>query len=558
MVNIIKNKKSELKHYNEINQDYITSESFHELLHQGDEQEKLSEKENSIVSGTITCVNKDYVLLDVGLKSEGQVPIREFSNNKNEPVDLNVGDTVKVHLTTIENYNGTVGLSRENAVKYELWDSLYSAYENNEDVEGFITNKIKSGYIVDLGLIAAFLPNSHVDLRPVKDMTPLLNEKIKFRILKMDREQGNIVVSRRVILDSLHAHARKEFLSTLEEGQVLEGTVKSITNYGVFVGLFESADFGVVDGLLHITDISWSRISHPSAIYTCGQKITVKIINIDRELSRISLGKKQLVDNPWESLNTKYPVNSKCFGQVTSIEEYGIFVELEPGIEGLVHSSEISWMNEKLSFARGDKVEVMVLSIDIEKNRMSLSIKQCADNPWVKFIEEHPLGSTVECKITSINAHSGINVSFIDYEGNVTGFIYNRDISWDDKRPQVLRQYKVGGTVTAKVLRYNALKGGIFLGIKQIKYDPFAVFLTTASVGDKISCTISKIEDNGIYVLIKDNIDRFVERDNLSDMSGLSIGEKINLTVCEVLEYDLILSDKSVDDKKSDDEGNNQ
>ena len=552
MLNIIRNKKAELKYYREIPEEYMSHENFHDMLYEDGGQHKLSEKENSIVCGTITAINKDYILLDIGLKSEGQVPIKEFSHDKENGVDLQIGNTLNVHLTKIEGGDGTVVLSRENAIKCEKWDSLHASYENNEDVPGAIAHKIKSGYIVDLGLIAAFLPNSHVDLKPVKDISELLNKKIKFRILKMDRSQGNIVVSRRAILDSLHAQARKDFLCTLEEGQTLEGTVKSITNYGVFVGLFESPEIGVVDGLLHITDISWSRISHPSAIYTCGQKITVKIINIDKELNRISLGKKQLVDNPWHNLEKKYPINEKFSGQVTSIEEYGVFVELEPGIEGLVHSSEISWMhNAKVSFTRGNTVEVMVLSIDIEKNRMSLSIKKCNDNPWKKFIDQHPLGSVVECKIKTINLHSGMNVEFIGYAGNVSGFIHNRDVSWDDKRQQALKQYKVGSTIDAKVLRFNAVKGGIFLGIKQINYDPFAGFLSTLRVGEKVVCVISKIEDNGIYVIIKEDIDRFIERDNLSDMSGLSIGERINLEVKEIFEYNIVLSDKTSSDAES-------
>ncbi|MBQ4875199.1 MAG: 30S ribosomal protein S1 [Rickettsiaceae bacterium H1] len=553
MSGIIRNNKSEVKFYKEINPDYLSGEDFDRFLKDGQGRYKLSEKENSIVEGVITSINKDYVLLDIGLKSEGQVPVKEFVTGSGKPTDLNIGDTVNVHLTKLESKNGEVILSRESAVKYELWNELSSAYENNENVEGTIIHKIKSGYIVDFGLIAAFLPNSHVDLKPVKDPEPLLNKKMQFRILKMDKQQGNIVVSRRVILDSLHAKARKEFLSTLQEGQVLEGMVKSITNYGVFVGLFESPEIGVVDGLLHITDISWSRISHPSAIYSCGEKITIKIINIDTELNRISLGKKQLTDNPWGELDSKYPIGSVAGGVVTSIEEYGIFVELEPGIEGLVHSSEISWTNEKVPIARGDKLDTMVLSVDSEKNRMSLSIKQCNDNPWTKFTDKFPLGSIVKCKIRNINPHSGINVNFVDYDGNISGFIYNRDLSWEDNRSNVLKNYKLGDVIDGKLLRVNSVKGGIFLGIKQIKYDPFLEFLTTVKEGDSLSGKVSKIEDNGIYVTVKNNVDRFVERGCLLDMSSLSVGERINLKVSEVQDYNLVLTDKHTNDSGQED-----
>ncbi len=541
---VIRNNLANVRFHKEIAKDYFSDEDFTALLEDESEQHKLSEKENTVVEGLITSINKDYVLLDIGLKSEGQVPVKEFLQKKGDTLDLKVGDKVNVHLTKLETRTGGVVLSRENAIKYELWDKLRYAYDNSIDVEGKIVHKIKSGYIVGLGLIAAFLPNSHVDLKPVKDISPLMQETIKFRILKMDEKHGNIVVSRRVILDSLHANARKEFLMTLKEGQVLEGTIKSITNYGVFVGLFESPEVGIIDGLLHITDMSWSRISHPSAVYSCGQRITVKIIKIDMELNRISLGKKQLTDNPWGTVQEKYPVGSIINGVLTSIEEYGAFVELEPGVEGLVHSSEINWTNEKVSIARGDNVRVMILSIDPDKNRMSLSIKQCNDNPWNKFIEKYPLGSIVRCKIRNINPHSGINVDFVDYEEHVSGFIYNRDISWDERHSYVTKNYKIGDIIDAKVLRINSVKGGIFLGIKQIKYDPFAGFLKTVKKGEELHCTISKIEDNGIYVVLKNDVDKFVERQYLTNMSSLSVGSGITLRIDQVDDYNITLIDK--------------
>lgn len=550
MADITRNDKAEIKFHKEIDLSHLNNENFHEMLQSDDMQSKLMENENSIVSGKVIRINKDYVLLDVGLKSEGQVPLREFTCGKDEDVDLSVGDQVNVYLTKIEGYGGSIVLSRENAIRYELWDKLRCAYEANEDIDGTIVNKIKSGYIVDLGLIAAFLPNSHVDLKPVKDISPLLNKKIKFRILKMDREQGNIVVSRRVIIDSLHAQSRKEFLATLTEGQVLEGLVKSITNYGVFVGLFESPKVGIIDGLLHITDISWNRISHPSAVYSNGETIQVKIIKIDHELGRISLGRKQLTTNPWDDVDKKYPIMNIFTGRVTSIEEYGIFVELEAGIEGLVHASEISWTNDKLSFTQGDTVQIMVLSIDTVKNRMSLSIKQCNDNPWKKFLNTFPLGSTVKCKVNSVNLHSGMNVKFPDYHENISGFIYSRDMSWDDNYMQLLKKYKSGDIVNAKVLRINALKGGVFLGIKQIEYDPFMKLLDTVKIGDKVGCAINKIDDNGIYITIKSDIDRFIERHHLLDMSSLAIGERIDLEVREIGKYNLILTNKPKNDDK--------
>ena len=544
MSGIVRLNKSSVKFYKEVDQDYSTHEDFSQLIQEGDGKNKLSEKENSIVEGVITSINKDYVLFDVGLKSEGKVPLKEFISKKGHSHDLSVGDVINLHLTKLEGRDGGVVLSRESAIKYELWDDLNDAYENNKDVEGIITHKIRSGYIVDLGLIAAFLPNSHVDLKPVKDATHLLNKKMKFRILKMDKEQGNIVISRRIILDSLHAQARNEFLSTLKEGQVLEGVVKSITNYGVFFGLYNSPKFGSIDGLMHRTDMSWSRVTHPSEIYSCGQKVDVKIINIDRELNRISLGKKQLTDNPWNDSDKKYPAGKVVDGVVTSIEEYGIFVEVEPGIEGLVYSQEISWTNEKLPVAIGDKVKAMVLTVDAEKNRMSLSIKQCHKNPWVHFAHKFPLGSVLKCEIKNININSGINVGFVDYDDEIGGFIHNRDLSWENDRSRVLRDCKVGDTINAKLLRVNSFRGGIFLGIKQIKYDPFVEFIRTIKEGSELRCLITKIEDNGIYVKVRENVDRFVERDFLLNMSSLSVGENVTLRVEEVGDYDLLLTNK--------------
>ncbi len=543
MPEITKNNNYSIKFHKEINSNYLTDENFAEMLEEQGEQSKVTGKENSIVQGVVTNTNKDYVLLDVGLKSEGQVPLKEFTSSQGEPVSVNVGDVVNVHLTKMEGYNGSVVLSRENAAKYELWDQLNSAYEKQENVTGSIIHKIKSGYIVNLGLIAAFLPNSHVEKR--SDPTPqVLNKPMEFRILRMDKAQGNIVVSRRVIVDETLAQARKDFLANLSEGQVLQGKVKSITNYGVFVGLFESKEIGEIDGLLHVQDMSWSRINHPSAIYSCGDSIEVKIIKIDKERSRISLGRKQLTESPWDNLEEKYPNGLKVKGVVSGIESYGVFVKLNDGIEGLVYSSELSWTNEKLSLTTGDTVEAVVLNVDSEKNRMSLSIRQCTENPWVNFTKDFPLGSTVKCKVKNINSHSGINVDFVDYNNSVSGFIYNRDLSWKDNRNQVLKCYNVGDVIDAKLLRVNEIKGGIFLGVKQLKYDPFEEFLSTVKQGDELRCVVNKIEDYGIYVAIQDNVDRFVERDNLTDISSLSIGENIKVRVMKVGAYELVLTDK--------------
>jgi small subunit ribosomal protein S1 len=503
-------------------------------------------KEGDTVEGIVTRVNRRDVVVDIGFKSDGRVLMKEFSSDN----EIVVGSRIRVYIERIEDSNGSVVLSREKAIKDEKWDKLEEDAVTKAEVSGVIRRSIKCGCIVDLGDgISAFLPLSHVDLKQVKDVRHLIDTEQKFCVLKMDKKQGNIVVSRKLVLEKSHAGEKIKFLETLNEGDVIEGKIKSITHYGVFVGIHESDLVGVIDGLLHITDISWSRVSHPSAVFTCGQNIKVKVTKIDKENGKVSLGVKQLEDNPWQDVESKYPVASVHKGHVTSIEDYGLFVELKPGIEGLVHSTEITWVKSNLSVSslvtRGQEVFVRILSIDIAKNRMSLSMKKCVDNPWQVFINKYPLGSVISGKVKN-NIGSSITIAFDDREidENVEGFIYVEDLSWSEDGVEEVKKYNVGDKIEAKVLMVNVNRAKIRLGVKQIDYDPLEILMKKVNVGDKIKAIVSKKEDNGLVVEVENSVMLLIGQEHLPENKRFSVSEEIEAEVLGIEQYNIILSAK--------------
>ncbi len=505
-------------------------------------------KEGNVEEGTITRINANDIVVDLGLKSDGRILIKELGPND----EITVGAKINVYVERIEDYSGNVVLSREKAIKVEKWNRLSEDAITKSEVSGIIKRLIKCGFIVDLGDgINAFLPLSHVDLKQVKDkdVDHLIDAEHKFIILKMDKEQGNIVVSRKLVLERLHAGEKAKFLQSLNEGDIVEGKIKSITNYGVFVGIHESEEVGVIDGLLHITDISWTRVSHPSAVFTCGQSIKTKIIKIDRESTRVSLGVKQMEDNPWKDIESKYPINSMHKGHVVSIEDYGLFVELESGVEGLVHSSEIAWVRSNLPIgslmARGQEVTVKILDIDLSKNRMSLSIKECLENPWQKFIDKYPPGSIVSGEVKS-NIGSSISIIFSDNEidRNIDGIIYAKDLSWSNNGMDEVKKYHIGSKVEAKVIRANVKRGKIYLGIRQIEYDPLEELIQRVKVGDSMHVIVSKREDIGLIVEAANDVSILIEQENLPENRKFVISEKIDVKVLGVEKYKIILSDE--------------
>ncbi|MGO9396556.1 MAG: 30S ribosomal protein S1, partial [Xanthobacteraceae bacterium] len=423
-------------------------------------------QEGSVVKGTVVGIEKDVAVIDVGLKTEGRVALREFAG-PGRSAEIKIGDTVEVYLERVENALGEAVLSRDKARREESWGKLEKAFQNNEKVQGVIFNQVKGGFTVDLDGAVAFLPRSQVDIRPVRDVAPLMNVPQPFQILKMDRRRGNIVVSRRTVLEESRAEQRHEIVANLAEGQVIDGTVKNLTDYGAFV------DLGGIDGLLHVTDIAWRRVNHPSEVLTIGQQVKVKIIKINHETHRISLGMKQLLEDPWQGIEAKYPIGAKFHGRVTNITDYGAFVELEPGIEGLVHVSEMSCTKKNVHpgkiVSTSQEVDVQVLEVDPVKRRISLGLKQCLQNPWEAFAEKHPVGSTVEGEVKN-KTEFGL---FIGLDGDVDGMVHLSDLDWNRPGEQAIEDYKKGDVVRARVLDVDVEKERISLGVKQLGGDPF-------------------------------------------------------------------------------------
>ena len=489
--------------------------------------------EGSVVKGTIISIEGDSALIDVGLKSEGRVSLREFTSPGQEH-GLKAGDLVEVYVERMEDRNGEAMLSREKARREEAWVILERAFEAQERVDGTIFGRVKGGFTVDLAGATAFLPGSQVDIRPVKDVAHLLGISQPFLILKMDRRRGNIVVSRRAVLEESRTEARSELVANLQEGQTLQGVVKNITDYGAFV------DLGGVDGLLHVTDIAWRRINHPSEALTIGQSVDVQVIRFNAETQRISLGMKQLEDDPWSNVDTKYPIESRFSGRVTNITDYGAFVELEPGIEGLVHVSEMSWTKKNVHpgkiVSTSQEVEIVVLDVDASKRRISLGLKQCLPNPWDEFLKNHPVGSEIEGEIKNITEFG----LFIGLAGEIDGMAHFSDLDWERPGEEAINDYSKGETVKAKVLDIDSEKERISLGIKQLTEDPFTTGAATIRKGIIVTTTVTKLLDTGIEVTVGDNMAGFIRKSELSrDRSEqradrFAVGEKVDAKVTQI------------------------
>ena len=466
-------------------------------------------QESTVVKGKVVAIEKDMAVIDVGLKTEGRVALREFAGPGREN-SLKVGDEVEVFLDRIENALGEAVLSRDKARREESWGKLEKAFQNNEKVSGVIFNQVKGGFTVDLDGAVAFLPRSQVDIRPIRDVTPLMNAPQPFQILKMDRRRGNIVVSRRTVLEETRAEQRQELVQNLEEGQVIDGVVKNITDYGAFV------DLGGIDGLLHVTDIAWRRVNHPTEVLNIGQQVKVKIIKINHETHRISLGMKQLQADPWQGIEAKYPIGMRMKGRVTNITDYGAFVELEPGIEGLIHVSEMSWTKKNVHpgkiVSTSQEVEVQILEVDSVKRRISLGLKQTMRNPWEVFVEKHPPGSVVEGEVKN-KTEFGL---FLGLDGDIDGMVHLSDLDWKRPGEQVIEEYKKGDMVKAVVLDVDVEKERISLGVKQLAGDPFAE-AGDLKKGDVVTCEVVDVKDSGIDVkVVGTDLTTFVKRSELA------------------------------------------
>jgi small subunit ribosomal protein S1 len=488
--------------------------------------------EDNVVTGVVTAIEKDVAVIDVGLKTEGRVALKEFGQ-AGMPGMLKVGDTVEVFVERIENANGEAVISRDKARREEAWDRLEQQFIRQERVDGVIFNRVKGGFTVDLGGAVAFLPGSQVDIRPVRDAGPLMNIPQPFRILKMDKRRGNIVVSRRSILEEDRAEHRQEVVRELNEGDTREGVVKNITDYGAFVELAPG-----VDGLLHVTDMSWSRVNHPSEVLNVNDTVKVKIIKINPETHRISLGIKQLQPDPWQGVAAKYPVGAKFRGRVTNITDYGAFVELEQGIEGLVHVSEMSWVKKNVHpgkvVSTSQEVEVMVLEVDEGKRRVSLGLKQCLDNPWDSFAEKHPIGSIIEGEIKNITEFG----LFVGISDDMDGMVHLSDLDWNRPGEEVIKEYKKGDVVKAKVLDVDPEKERISLGIKQVASDPMDS-VGAINRGDDVTCTVTAIESGGIEVQVggEGGPKAFIRKSDLSKDRNeqrperFAVGDKVDARV---------------------------
>ncbi len=514
--------------YAEPPRDHMFGENFAALL-----DETLGRDtgfEGSVVTGRVVRLTDEFAIVDVGLKSEGRVAIKEFSV-AGQKSEVKPGDHIELFVERYEDRDGTIVLSREKARREEAWTNLERAFADQKRVDGTIYGRVKGGFTVDLGGAVAFLPGSQVDIRPVRDVGPLMGTPQPFQILKMDRARGNIVVSRRAVLEETRAEQRSELIQGLKEGMILDGVVKNITDYGAFV------DLGGVDGLLHVTDIAWRRINHPSEALQIGQQVKVQVIRFNSETQRISLGMKQLEADPWEGVAAKYPPGAKYSGRVTNITDYGAFVELEPGVEGLVHVSEMSWTKKNVHpgkiVATSQEVEVMVLDVDSSKRRISLGLKQVQRNPWEQFQDEHPVGSTVEGEVRNITEFG----LFIGVGPDIDGMVHMSDLSWDEPGELAITKFDKGSVVRAKVLDVDVEKERISLGIKQLQDDPASMVLDRVHKGDVVTCVVTAVQSNGIEVKVDEVLTGFIRRAELSaDKSEqrpdrFAVGEKVDALV---------------------------
>ncbi|MBQ7633574.1 MAG: 30S ribosomal protein S1 [Alphaproteobacteria bacterium] len=464
----------------------------------------------TVVKGTIVRISDDYVTVDVGLKSEGNIPVREFGTNP----ELKVGDVVEVLVDRYEDKDGNIVLSREKARREEVWVDLEKSMNAGERVNGIIFGRVKGGFTVDLNGAIAFLPGSQIDIRPIRDITPLMGISQPFQILKMDKIRGNIVVSRRVVLEETRAEARAELIDGIKEGAILDGVVKNITDYGAFI------DLGGVDGLLHVTDISWKRINHPAEVLTVGQNVKVQVIRFNEDTQRISLGMKQLENDPWQAVADKYKVDEVYKGKVTNITDYGAFVELEDGIEGLVHVSEMSWTRKNVHpgkiVSTSEEVEVKVLEVDADKRRISLGIKQCQPNPWAAYVDEHPVGSVITGKIKNITEFG----LFIGLTDEIDGMIHLSDISWEKSGEEAVKDYTKGQEIEAKIIDVDVEKERISLGIKQLSEDSVNQALANIKKGDTVKAVVKAVDDKGITVEVE-GLNAVIKKADLSKDKAL-------------------------------------
>ena len=484
-----------------------TMDDFEALLNESFELE--TPEEGTVVKGTVLAIEAGQAIIDIGYKMEGRVDLKEFTPPGGKAPEIAIGDIVEVYLDRVENARGEAVLSREKARREEAWDRLEKAYAKEERVEGAIFGRVKGGFTVDLGGAVAFLPGSQVDVRPVRDAGPLMHMPQPFQILKMDRRRGNIVVSRRAVLEESRAEQRAEIVARLTEGDMIDGVVKNITEYGAFV------DLGGVDGLLHVTDMAWRRVNHPSEILGIGETVKVQVIKINKETQRISLGMKQLQADPWDTVEDKFPIGSKHTGRVTNITDYGAFVELEPGIEGLVHVSEMSWTKKNVHpgkiVSTSQEVEVVVLEIDGQKRRVSLGLKQTQGNPWENFARDHPNGTTVEGEVKNITEFG----LFVGLDGDIDGMVHLSDLDWNRSGEEAIQDYRKGDMVKAVVTDVDVEKERISLSIKAVEGDPFAEAVAGVKRGDIVTVTVTSIEDGGIEVEY-DGMKSFIRRSDLS------------------------------------------
>ncbi|NEV61874.1 30S ribosomal protein S1 [Thiorhodococcus minor] len=500
------------------------TESFAELFEQSLNTTQL--QPGTIVVGTVIDITSDNVVINAGLKSEGIIPRSQFISPEGE-LEVAVGDEVDVALDAVEDGFGVTRLSREKAKRFAAWDYLEKAFENGETVKGMINGKVKGGFTVDLGTVRAFLPGSLVDVRPVRDTTYLEGKEQEFKVIKLDRRRNNVVVSRRAVVEEEYSAEREQLLKNLEEGMEVKGVVKNLTDYGAFL------DLGGIDGLLHITDMAWRRVKHPSEVVEIGDEISVKVLKFDRERQRVSLGLKQMGEDPWINISRRYPESTRVFGKVTNIADYGCFVEIEEGVEGLVHVSEMDWTNKNIHPTKvvslGDEVEVMVLDIDEERRRISLGIKQCAMNPWDEFATTHKKGDHVSGKIKSITDF-GI---FIGLDGGIDGLVHLSDISWDESGEQALRRYKKGDELETVVLSVDPERERISLGVKQLDKDPFSSFVALHEKGSIVTGVIADVDAKGATVTLGDGVEGYlraseISRDRVEDARAvLKAGEAI-------------------------------
>jgi len=488
----------------DVNLNYLLNhmtENFAQLFEES--LQELETRPGSIVKGTVVSIDKDIVLVDAGLKSESAIPAEQFKNAEGD-LEIAIGDEVDVALDAVEDGFGETILSREKAKRHEAWVELEKAYDDKATIKGVINGKVKGGFTVEVNSVRAFLPGSLVDVRPVRDTTHLEGKELEFKVIKLDAKRNNVVVSRRAVIEAESSAERETLLANLEEGHEVKGIVKNLTDYGAFV------DLGGVDGLLHITDMAWKRVKHPSEIVNVGDEINVKVLKFDKEKQRVSLGMKQMGNDPWQEIAQRYPEGTKITGQVTNLTDYGCFVEIEDGVEGLVHVSEMDWTNKNIHPSKvvnlGDSVEVMVLEIDEERRRISLGLKQCIDNPWETFAKSHEKGDKVSGKIKSITDF-GI---FIGLDGGIDGLVHLSDISWNKSGEDAVRDYKKGDEISAVVLQVDPERERISLGVKQIEEDPFNKYLTDNKKGAIVTGTVTAVDAKGVTVNLAEEVDGYI------------------------------------------------